>query len=307
MIYALGAFDGFHLGHRRLLKRAACEAAEIGTGWGVITFEGHPRMLLNKNNFKLLFSPPERDLIARFLAVPKMEKLHFTPQFAALSPSGFIDFIAERFSIDGLVTGANFRFGKNRAGDAAVLETLCREHGWSLSVMPSKRIGDTVISSTAIRNAVSEGRMELASELLGYPYMASGRVMHGEARGRTLGFPTANISVLPGKIYPPAGVYAAVVLVLGEWYPAALNIGSNPTFDGTRQPRCEAHIIGLNEELYGEGLTLFIIRCLREERKFDSAEDLKAQIALDTAECERVGTRYIQSDRTNLMKFASCL
>ncbi len=109
-------------------------------------------------------------------------------------------------------------------------------------------------------------------------------------------------------IMPVFGLAGVVfVLVLGEWYPAALNIGSNPTFDGTRQPRCEAHIIGLNEELYGEGLTLFIIRCLREERKFDSAEDLKAQIALDTAECERVGTRYIQSDRTNLMKFASCL
>lgn len=307
MIYALGAFDGFHLGHRRLLERAALEAEEKGTGWGVITFEGHPRMLLNKNNFKLLFSPPERDLIARYLSVPRMEKLHFTSEFAALSPAGFVDFIAKKFQIEGLVTGANFRFGKGREGDTAALGRLCREWGWSLSVMPSRRIGSVVISSTVTRAAVSAGEMEKAAQLLGYPYMASGRVLHGKGRGMGMGFPTANISVLPGKIYPPTGAYAAVTYACGKWYPAALNIGSNPTFGDVALPRCEAHLIGFSGELYDRSLTLFIIRRLRGEMKFASPAQLAERVTQDTALCARCGAEYIASEKMNLIKFAAAL
>lgn len=307
MIYALGAFDGFHLGHRRLLERAAQEAEETGTGWGVITFEGHPRMLLSKHDFKLLFSPPERDLTARYLSVPRMEKLHFTPEFAALTPEGFADYIGKRFDVSGLVTGANFRFGHGRAGDTAVLARLCHERGWSLSVMPSKRIGSTVISSTVTRRAVTDGDMEMASELLGYPYMVSGRVVHGEGRGRKLGFPTANISVLPGKIYPPDGVYAGVTAIGGKWYPAAVNIGSNPTFGDARLPRCEAHIVGFDGDIYDRTLTLFIVKRLRGEVKFASAEELAARVKRDMAECGRVGADYIRAERISLAKFASCL
>ena len=203
MIYALGAFDGFHLGHRRLLDKAREEAEAKGCGWGVITFEGHPRMLLNRNSFKLLFTPPERDLIARFLGVKDIEKIRFSNDFAALSPREFGDYICRRCSVNGLVIGENFRFGRRRSGDPAMLAKLAAERGWTLDVLPSYKIDGCVVSSTETRRAVEGGDMEFASRLLGYPFIISGRVIPGDARGRDRGFRTANIALKPGKTYPP--------------------------------------------------------------------------------------------------------
>ncbi|MEG1825306.1 MAG: riboflavin biosynthesis protein RibF [Cloacibacillus sp.] len=307
MIYALGAFDGFHLGHRVLLETAAAVAQKQETGWGVITFEGHPRMLLDKNKFKLLFSPPERDLIAKYLAVPRMEKIHFTREFAALSPSDFVDCIGTKYSVKGLVTGANFRFGKDRAGNAELLASLCRERGWSLNVIPSRFLENKVISSTAVRAAVAGGDMTLAARLLGYPYMVSGRVAHGDGRGRELAFPTANLCLLPGKIYPPHGVYAAVTVIDGDWRASALNIGSNPTFDGLRPPRCEAHIIGAECDLYGRDITLFILKRLRGEEKFPSAAALCARVAEDVKQCGALCAEYLSQEGSEIKKFARYL
>lgn len=306
MIYALGAFDGFHLGHRRLLEMAKRESAQRDTGWGVITFEGHPRMLLNRDNFKLLFTPPERDLIARYLGIPRMEKIHFTHEFAALEPRGFADYIAEKYRVDGLVIGENFRFGRGRSGNPAVLAELARERGWSLDVISSYKAEGRVVSSTATREAVLAGKMALACELLGYPFIISGRVVQGEARGRLLGYRTANISVKEGKIYPPHGVYAALSYIEGEWRGVALNIGSNPTFDdGRRVPRCEAHVIDFDDGLYGSLMRLFIIGRIRGERKFDGAEELIGQIGADVEACTKLCAKYAAEKEAELGNFAS--
>ena len=307
MIYALGAFDGFHLGHQRLLERARSDAEKRGVGWGVVTFEGHPRMLLNKSSFKLLFTPPERDLIARYLGIPSLEKIHFTQEFAALTPVAFADYLSSRWEIDGLVTGQNFRFGRGRSGDPRLLAGLCEERGWSLSVVPSFMQGDAIVSSTEVRGAVFGGRMERAASLLGYPYMISGAVAHGDGRGRSLGFPTANISVRQGKLYPPEGVYSAIVRLDGRWLAAALNIGSNPTFDGERASRCEAHITGVDADLYGRRLTFFLLTRLRGELRFPSAESLVERIAADSAECSAIAEAYARASAGKLEKFAAIL
>ena len=307
MIYALGAFDGFHLGHRRLLERARKEAEHRGTDWGVITFEGHPRMLLNRDKFKLLFTPPERDLIARCLGIPRMEKIHFTHEFAALGPREFADYIADRYSVEGLVIGENFRFGKGRSGDFEVLAGLAGERGWSLDVIPSYRVDGRVVSSTETRKAVMGGDMELVSTLLGYPFIISGTVVRGEARGRRLGYRTANISVKDGKIYPPHGVYAAVSYIEGEWRGVALNIGSNPTFGAERAPRCEAHVIGFREGLYDKLLALFIIGRIRGEKKFSGVDALVGQIEEDIEVCGAKCVKYIEEKSAELGNFAAVL
>ena len=275
MIYALGAFDGFHLGHRRLLEMAKRESAQRDTGWGVITFEGHPRMLLNRDNFKLLFTPPERDLIARYLGIPRMEKIHFTREFAALEPRGFVDYIAEKYRVDGLVIGENFRFGRGRSGNPAMLAELARERGWSLDVIPSYKADGRVVSSTATREAVLAGEMALACELLGYPFIISGRVVQGEARGRLLGYRTANIFVKEARYILRTVLLRGLFHIEGSGRGVAPNIGSNPTFDdGRRVPRCEAHVIDFDDGLYGSLMRLFIIGRIRGERKFDGAEEL---------------------------------
>ncbi|MDO5116629.1 MAG: riboflavin biosynthesis protein RibF [Synergistaceae bacterium] len=307
MIYALGAFDGFHLGHRRLLARAAEKAAKAGTGWGVLTFDGHPRMLLNRDKFKLLFTAQERDGIAAALGVPRMEKIRFTRDFAALSPRDFIDFIGGEYPVDGLVIGENFRFGKARAGTPEVLAELCASRGWTLDVIPPFRMRDKMVSSTETRGAVMAGEMERAAELLGYPFMISGMVERGDRRGRTLGFPTANIGTFEGKIYPPEGVYCALTFACGQWRSAALNIGSNPTFEGERKTRCEAHIIGCDEELYDSPLLLFLVKKIRGEIKFSGAEQLVEQIKTDVSTCASAGKEYMARGKGTLEKFTAAL
>ena len=184
MIYALGAFDGFHLGHARLLRKAAERAAEAGTGWGVMTFDGHPRQLLDRDNFRLLFSPREKDLIAAYLGVPRMEKIAFTHDFAAFSPESFADYIDKKYEVGGLVIGENFRFGRCRAGTPKILSEICAARGWTLDVVPRYSFDGMTVSSTETRRAVALGEMSLAAKMLGYPFIISGAVAEGDGRGR---------------------------------------------------------------------------------------------------------------------------
>ena len=183
MIYALGAFDGFHLGHARLLRKAAERAAEAGTGWGVMTFDGHPRQLLDRDNFRLLFSPREKDLIAAYLGVPRMEKIAFTHDFAAFSPESFADYIDKKYEVGGLVIGENFRFGRCRAGTPKILSEICAARGWTLDVVPRYSFDGMTVSSTETRRAVALGDMSPAAQMPGYPLIIRGAVAAGAGRG----------------------------------------------------------------------------------------------------------------------------
>ena len=303
MIFALGAFDGFHLGHQRLLETARVRAAKTGTGWGVITFEGHPQLVFNKDSFKLLFTPEERDMLISYLGIPAADKVPFNITLADMLPADFLDHIAKRVSIDGLVIGENFRFGRARIGTPELLSELCLERGWSLDVIGSYRLNGGIVSSTAVREAVLRGQVESASEMLGYPFMIQSRVIKGDGRGRVLGFPTANLSVRPNKIYPARGSYAGISQINGKWYPVALNIGYNPTFEGSRGLHCEAHIVGFEGDLYDKTLTLHIVSRNREEMKFAGADALVQQLKKDIRHAKAKAAEYIKNNGKFVEKF----
>lgn len=306
MIYALGAFDGFHIGHQQLLHTAAKRAGRTGAGWGVMTFDSHPQQLF-KEGFKLLFMPEERDMLVRYFDIPSIEKIAFTHTFADMLPAEFVDYISKRDEVNGLVVGENFRFGRARIGTPELLSSLCRERGWSLDVVPSYVLDDKVVSSTLIRESLLRGQAENACVLLGHPFLIHGRVVKGDMRGRELGYPTANIAVHSGKIYPCRGSYASLAFAGGKWYPTALNIGYNPTFEGKRALRCEAHIIGWEGDIYGDVLTVFVIARNRDEIKFPSSGALTAQLQKDTSRVQSMSLAYLSRFTERMRKFEKIL
>ena len=303
MIFAIGAFDGFHTGHRQLLSAARERAEKIKTGWGVITFEGHPQQLFNKEAFKFLFTPEERTLLAEYLDIPVMEKIPFTRTLAEMQPHDFLEYIALKNKIDGLVVGSNFRFGCARTGTPELLRELCKKRNWTLDIIPPYAIDGRTVSSTAIRELILRGNMEQACRMQGHPYIIQGKIIKGDGRGRTLGFPTANMGVKTGKVYPGRGSYTALAHIGGIWYPAALNMGYNPTFDGVRSLRCETHIIGFGGDIYGMNLTVFLTSRNRDEMKFGDADELKAQLEKDIRAAEISGKKYLAQNQAIIDNF----
>ncbi|MDR3322223.1 MAG: riboflavin biosynthesis protein RibF [Synergistaceae bacterium] len=315
MIAAVGAFDGFHRGHRALLDRAAARASENGASWGVVTFTRHPDRLfcgaeraLNAESFKSLFSPLEQRTLEQFFSIPDVRRINFTRTIARMSPEEFLDYISDRFSVDGIVVGEDFRFAKDRSGTPEYLAGACAARGWSLDVVPLLHGTDGVaISSTVIRAAASSGEMRCAWELLGYPFFCASRVIRGNSRGAALGFPTANVEIDPDKIILRGGVYAALVCCEGSWFAGAVNIGFNPTFGDVTERRFEINLIGYEGDIYGHGIAVFLLDHIRDEVRFDSPDDLKAQIAKDTVTIRSVSFEVLESHRSLWEKFAAIL
>ncbi len=301
MIYVVGAFDGFHLGHQLLLE----EARKLGTSrnlpWGVLTFSPNPKAVLGRRSFVDLFLPPERQGIAGWLGVPSLEVLPFTRKLAEMEPRNFLDLLEERYSFQGIVVGEDFRFGKARMGSLEILQEECASRNKLFRGVPSAWKDGEIISTTRIRQCIRDGRMKDARELLGYPYFLSGAVIPGDQRGRTLGFPTANLSIPRGKLLPRPGVYAGLSLVKGTSYAAAINIGHNPTFEGIRSIRIEAHLQGYSGNLYGASLDLHLLSYLRKELKFPSPEDLVAQLWKDNREVSQVFREWMASPANKLV------
>lgn len=293
MIYALGAFDGFHLGHQSLLNRARERGDMESVGWGVITFDNHPRTLFSKDVFKTLFTNKERELIAEFLGVRKMIKLTFDRMLASMPPEAFADFLELQGNVSGLVIGSNFYFGKARTGTPEILAGICARRGWSLDVLPPCKIDGTAVSSTAVRDFIQRGQIENGVRFLGYPFLISGRVIKGDGRGKTLGFATANFAVNNKKIYPARGSYAALTYIKNKWHPVALNIGFNPTFDLARRLRCEAHVIGFEGDLYEKEMYIFVFAKNRNEIQFSCIDTLKTKLKQDVRNIKNCAEQYI--------------
>lgn len=295
MIYVVGAFDGFHLGHQRLLEEARRLGVSRNLPWGVLTFSPNPKAVLGRRSFVDLFLPPERQRIAGWLGVPSLEVLPFTRKLAEMEPRNFLDLLEERYSFQGIVVGEDFRFGKARMGSLEILQEECISRDKLFRGVPSAWKDGEIISTTRIRQCIRDGRIQDARELLGYPYFLSGTVIPGDQRGRTLGFPTANLSISRGKLLPRPGVYAGLSLVEGTSYAAAINIGHNPTFEGIRSIRIEAHLQGYSGNLYGTSLDLHLLSYLRKELKFPSSEDLVAQLWEDNREVSRIFREWMAS------------
>jgi riboflavin kinase/FMN adenylyltransferase len=281
MLLTIGVFDGVHLGHRYLISRLKELAHQQGLVSGVITFRQHPQEVLSpQTKLPFLTNVDQRTILFKNEGVEVIIPLSFTPELAQLSPRQFLGLLEKYLRMRGLVIGPDFALGRNREGDTDALRRLGQEMGFSVTVVPPIIINGEVVSSTAIRKALAEGDMERVQNLFGRPFRLQGRVTTGARRGIELGFPTANLDISPQQALPAEGVYVSRAYIDDQEHPATTNIGKRPTFGGS-QRLVEVYLLDYHGDLYGQELAIDIIERLRDEKKFDTPEQLKKQIAKD--------------------------
>ena len=278
----IGVFDGVHLGHEFLIKKLKERASDGGLLSVVVTFHRHPRLVLSpRSNLTYLTSIKERIRLLESLGVGCVVTLSFTRELAELSAREFVGLLQKYLRMRSLVVGSDFALGKRREGDALKLKSLGEELHFSVEVVEPMECEGEVVSSTAIRFALSQGDMVKVSQLLGRRFTLSGQVMKGDQRGKTLGFPTANLVPDPEQALPPDGVYTTRAFVNETAYPAVTNIGVRPTFDDGKRV-VEVHILDFEErELYGHEIRIELVHRLRGEVRFSGADELKAQMQRD--------------------------
>ncbi|MEW6324453.1 MAG: bifunctional riboflavin kinase/FAD synthetase [Nitrospirota bacterium] len=292
VVVAMGNFDGVHLGHQAIIRTAVQRAAAMGGVSLALTFEPHPvRVLRPKPPLPLLTPFPLKVRLLEQCGVEQVACAKFTAAFADQSPTDFVHkVLIDRLRAAEVCVGENFAFGKDRQGRPPLLAELGRAAGFAVHVQPPVVVGGQVVSSSLIRQLIEEGRVEEAARLLGRPYMLLGDVISGRGRGEHLGFPTANLRQAD-QLLPADGVYAGWVDVAGRpaqdkstRYQGAINIGTRPTFNETERV-VEVHLLNYpgSGSLYGQALEVAIVARIRSERRFVSADELKAQIARDVA------------------------
>jgi len=289
VVLTLGNFDGVHLGHQAIIRRATDEARALGGQAVVLTFEPHPIAVLAPDRAPPLLQPL-RDRLALFrehgVAATVLQR--FTRAFAALTPDQFVeDFLLRHLDLAHVVVGHNVSFGKGRAGSVETLAELGRRHGFAVDVVGPVAVEGEQVSSTALRGVLRTGDMRRAHRMLGRPFAMRGRVVAGEQRGRTLGFPTANLHLRPWLVLPPDGVYAVAAALDGRRVPGVLNVGIRPTF-GERRRTIEVHLLDWSGDLYGRWLGVDVIERLRGEQAFAGVDALRAAIAADVARARTV-------------------
>lgn len=275
---AIGNFDGVHRGHQALIRHASA----LGRPLGVLVFEPHPQEYFRPDSPRFRLTPFRAK--ARLLekhGVDVLYALHFDAAFASLTADEFIDRVLVRdMAVARVIVGADFQFGKGRTGNRALLEARGREHGFDVITFDLVgEGGEAKISSTRIREALREGKPRVATSMLGHPWTVEGRVERGDQRGRTIGFPTANVS-LEGYLQPALGVYAVRIELGGRQYGGVANFGRRPTFD-KKDVLLEVHVFDFTGDLYGQPIVVSFIEFLRAEMKFEGLDALKAQIARD--------------------------
>ena len=275
-IYALGFFDGVHIGHQALLNRCRALAAEANSLAGAVTFSSHPDALVFGAAPVLINTPADRErLLLHWLdsviTLPFDEKMHATGWEA------FLDTLRSDYGAVGFVCGDDFRFGARGAGNPELLTRYCRENGLPCAVVPEQSLDGTRVSSSYIRTLLEAGQMERAAAFLGHPHILTGTVVHGHQLGRTLGIPTANLRLPQGLVVPRFGVYACLARVDGATYPAVTNVGTRPTVEG-HGITVEPWILDFSGDLYGKEICLEFHKFLRPECKFDSLEALREEI-----------------------------
>jgi riboflavin kinase / FMN adenylyltransferase len=286
LVCALGNFDGVHLGHQHLLQETAAFARAAGAEPGVVLFEPHPRRYFRPEDPPFLLTlPAQRDALLRAGGATEIIALSFDHALASMTPEEFVNgVLKDRLGLRGVVTGADFRFGRGRAGDGAALRALGEAAG--LKVKLVETLAETPhaekFGSSAVRAALQAGEVEKAAAMLGRPWAVESEVAEGRKVGRTIGFPTANMT-LGGLIEPRKGVYAVRARVGGKTYNAVANFGRRPTVEtGAAAPLLETYLFGFEGDLYGRPMEVSFIAFLRDEKKFDSLDALKAQIAEDS-------------------------
>ncbi len=282
-VVAIGFFDGFHLGHRAIV-RAALHERRAGERTAVLTFREHPAAYLRPGSEPPLIATLDERVNAFARAgIDEAYVVPFDASIADLAPAAFIDAtLIARLGARAMVVGENFRFGSGRAGDIAFAREQMAASGRVAIGVPNELDGGERVSSTRVRSAIASGDLETADRLLGAAYTLRGPVTFGAGRGHDLGYPTANIAVAPGKLVPPDGVYAITARHDGRDYRGLVSIGTNPTFDGGERT-VEAWLLDFSGSLYGEELALRDFRFVRAQRKFASVDELVAQMREDAA------------------------
>lgn len=283
---ALGTFDGLHLGHQQVIRGAVTRAREIGGQSVAVTFEPHPLEILRPSPEPVLLTTVEERLtLLSGLGVDVTLVLPFDLAFSRTPARAWMDeILGERLRARAVFVGSSYTFGYRREGTAQRLVEWGRARGVDVTLVPAVLIDGEPVSSSRIRGALREGLVDEAARLLGRGYTLRGRVTSGEGRGRTIGFPTANLAVdSPRKILPHVGVYATIVEVGGRRFGGATNVGRRPTFGGT-EISIETHLLEFNGDLAGESMTLEFVGRIREERAFPGAEALSRQIGRDVSQ-----------------------
>jgi riboflavin kinase/FMN adenylyltransferase len=281
VLAALGTFDGLHRGHRAVIDRLRQEAARVGGEAVALTFDPHPLVVIAPPAEPFLLSTlDERVELFAAAGVDTLVVVRFDQALRELSASAWLDRLHAGLGVRHLVVSSGHAFGRNRQGSPALLEAWARERGVGLTVVAPVRDGDDVVSSSGIRALLRAGDVRTAATRLGRWYTVRGPVVPGSRRGRLLGMPTANVQVPPPKVVPGHGVYAAYGTVEGTTHRAAVNVGVRPTFDDGALA-VEAHLLGVDRDLYGRILEVAFVHRLRDEVRFPSAETLKAQMAED--------------------------
>lgn len=295
-VLTIGTFDGLHVGHREIIETVVGKAKENNSRSVLVTFEPHPRMVLqnhfnrdeskNKPGLKkvaLLSTFENKKRLIEDLGIDVLLVVEFNMGFANISSNEFIEkYLYEKTGLKEVILGYDHKFGKNRDGDIDLFRQLGLKYGFEVTTLSPVSVNGETVSSTKIRHYLENGEVRNANSMLGREYTLTGKIIHGDMRGRKLGFQTANLDFSEsGLLIPPMGVYAVRVKYSSKMYEGVMNIGTRPSFNSGTEITKEVHIFNFNEEIYGEELEVLFVEKLRNEKKFESVEDLKTQIKKD--------------------------
>ncbi len=288
-VLALGNFDGLHRGHAKIIDRVRRRAGERGGTPAAMTFDPHPPRVVRPDKAPpLLMTTQQRIEALGRAGMQGVAIVRFTHEMSQWEPETFVrNVLVDWLHVVEVWVGANFLFGHDRAGTFSVLRSLGMRYGFRAEKIDAVRYKDFVVSSTRVRRLVSEGRVDEAGALLGHHYFIDGLVVRGRARGREIGFPTANLAT-DNELLPPAGVYATMAAVNGVAYPAVTNVGMRPTFDDVEGLQIETHLLEGGRDLYDARLRLSFVQRLRDERRFPDVDALRAQIEADCRAARRL-------------------
>lgn len=291
-VLTVGTFDGVHKGHQVLIKSVIEKAHNRSARSVIVTFDPHPRDIINpgSDGIKLLSTLKERCELLADLGVDQMVVIPFDRDFSLLTSKEFVkDIIWKKIGVSEFVIGYDHQFGRDREGTIDTVRNLGNELGFEAHIVSKQEIDNQTVSSTAIRRALEkDGDAELAANLLGRNYILNGTVVHGEKRGKKIGYPTANIQTgNEKKIKPKRGVYAVWIRVEGEYLPGMMNIGHRPTFEGDGET-LEVHIFSFSSDIYGKQVQVQFVKRLRDEKAFNGLEELKSQLRQDEADAKEI-------------------
>ena len=295
-VVTIGNFDGVHKGHQVLIEKTATYAKARGIKSAVFTFLNHPINYFVPEKVKNIFDEKEKERLIEGFGIDYLIDIPFDKAMTQISAEQFIvKILKDKIHAKKIVVGYDFTFARNKEGTVDVLREMGHEYGIEVEIVQPIKINGIRVSSTFIRELISEGRVDEIPQYLGTPYVIEGEIIHGKANGRKMGYPTANISLKDQIIKPKNGIYASRVIIDGKKYFGATNVGMNPTVNG-KYLSIETNILDFDEDIYGKRVRIEFLEKIRDEKKFESLDELRKQLDLDTG---FVRQKYLSNNKMN--------